>query len=141
MSNNPDLYRDLRLHYSDDFSTQKEVPQHRLKHRHGDAEGIEAPEREVMIQPNNIEFFYAEEETSERIWWFDNFMDKLYKVLSRSFAIGICVAVYLHFKQQYDMQKFAEKVSVRLEKHGGMAVVNNDNSVTILMDGKVQEVI
>ena len=39
------------------------------------------------------------------------------------------------------MQKFAEKVSVRLEKHGGMAVVNNDNSVTILMDGKVQEII
>ena len=89
-------------HYADDFSNIKEVPHHRLKHRNPniDEEGnrIENPERQVMIQPNNIEFFYAEEETSERVWRLDFFMDKMYFILSRGMAVGVVVAIFRHFK-------------------------------------------
>ena len=39
------------------------------------------------------------------------------------------------------MYKWAEEVSKKVEKSGGEARLNDDQSVTILMDGKVQEVI
>ena len=57
-------------------------------------------------------------------------------------VVGACGALAWHFKQRYDMRHFADKVSTRLEKQGGAAVLNeDDSSVTIYMDGKVQEVI
>ena len=69
-----------------------------------------------MIQPNNIEFFYAEEETSERIWRLDAFMDRLYKIISRSAMVGVLVALGLHIKQRVELDTYAAKVSQRIEK-------------------------
>ena len=39
------------------------------------------------------------------------------------------------------MKQYANEVSKKIEREGGLAVVGEDDSVTIYMDGKVQEVI
>jgi len=39
------------------------------------------------------------------------------------------------------MRDYANAVSLKIEKTGGEAVVNPDMSVSIIMDGKVQQVI
>jgi rRNA processing protein Krr1/Pno1 len=40
------------------------------------------------------------------------------------------------------MREFAHKVSTKIEKEGAQVILNEkDNSVTIMMDGKVQDVI
>ena len=39
------------------------------------------------------------------------------------------------------MKDYAYAVSTKVEKSGGAVVINQDNSVSILMDGKIQEVI
>ena len=39
------------------------------------------------------------------------------------------------------MQQYASEVSKKIEKEGGRAVVGKDDTVTIYMDGKVQEII
>ena len=39
------------------------------------------------------------------------------------------------------MHQYANEVSKKIEREGGRAVVGEDDSVTIYMDGKVQEVI
>ena len=39
------------------------------------------------------------------------------------------------------MREFARSVSLKIEKSGGAVVVNQDNSVSIIMDGKVQVVL
>ena len=39
------------------------------------------------------------------------------------------------------MRDYANSVSLKVEKTGGEAVVNSDMSVSIIMDGKIQQVI
>ena len=51
-----------------------------------------------MMAPNNIEYFYAAEETSERIWRIDAHLDKLYSWLVRIVCLGSFIALYLHLK-------------------------------------------
>jgi len=51
-----------------------------------------------MMAPNNIEFFYAAEETSERIWRIDAFMNSLYKWLVRAVVTGSTIALTMHVK-------------------------------------------
>jgi len=57
--------------------------------------------------------------------------------------MGSCVsiALYRHLKQQKEMREYAKQVSQKLEKTGGAAILNEDNSVSIIMDGKVQVVL
>lgn len=55
--------------------------------------------------------------------------------------LGACtVALGLHIKQRYEMRHYASKVVQRIEKEGGKVLVEGDR-LTILMDGKVQEVL
>ena len=126
------------MYYTKDHKLVKEVPKHRLKHREI---GIDNPDREVLIQPNNIEFFYAEEETSERTYRIESFLERLYRTLLWA---GLCfgsIAIFLHVRQHRAMHLYANEVSKKIEKEGGRAVVGEDDSVTIYMDGKVQEII
>lgn len=39
------------------------------------------------------------------------------------------------------MTEYAKEVSRKVQKTGGQAIINADKSVTIIMDGNVQEVI
>ena len=64
--------------------------------------GSEA-EREVMMAPNNIEYFYAAEETSERIWRIDGRLDTIYIFLSRACIVACFIAAGLHLKSKRDM--------------------------------------
>ena len=73
--------KDGSVFYSQDYKSVKEVPEYRLQHRNQNLKGNEEnseEERQVIMAPNNIEFFYAAEETSERIWRIDAFMNKIY---------------------------------------------------------------
>ena len=71
---------DGNVFYSQDYKSVKEVPEHRLQHRNMQQHNEDGSEsyKEVMMAPNNIEYFYAAEETSERIWRIDNFMNRVY---------------------------------------------------------------
>ena len=52
-----------------------------------------------MFQPNQLEYFYTEEETSTRAWALDRMLNRIYTVLK--FIVGSCVsiALYRHLKQ------------------------------------------
>lgn len=94
-----------------------------------------------MMAPNNIEFFYAAEETSARIWRIDDRLNFIYAWLVRSVVLGFAVALGLHLKSRRDMRQAATAVSTRIEKEGVKAIVDEDGSVVIKMDGKVQKVL
>ena len=94
-----------------------------------------------MIQPDSLEFFYAAEETSERAYKLERLLNRIYRVLVWLFASSVFVFVTMHAKQHYELKTFASDVSKKINKQGGKAVVGDDGSLTIYMDGKVQEVI
>jgi hypothetical protein len=64
----------------------------------------------------------------------------VYKWLVRAVSGALSVALFLHLRQTYQMRNYANQVVQRIEKEGGQVVVD-DNIMTIMMDGKVQEVI
>lgn len=64
-------------------------------------------EREVMMAPNNIEFFYAAEERSERIWRIDARLNLIYVWLSRFVFVSASIALGLHLKSRKDMRSAA----------------------------------
>ena len=90
-----------------------------------------------MMAPNNIEYFYAAEETSERIWRIDAHLDKLYSWLVRFVCLGSFIALYLHLKTRQDMHSAAQIVSKRIDKEGAKATLNSEGEVVVFMDGKV----
>ena len=88
------------VYYTKDHKLVKEVPKHRLNHREA---AIDSPDRDVVIRPNNIEFFYAEEETSARTYRIESFLEKMYRTLV---WVAICsgsIALFLHFRQRRAM--------------------------------------
>ena len=143
--------RDKSVYYSKDFKTVKEVPEHRLQFRNtksddaNDKENTQmkaqAKEREVMMAPNNLEFFYAAEETSQRIWRIDAFLNSIYKWLVRSVLLVSAIATVMHIKQKKDMRSAATAVSTRIEKEGVQVILDKDGAVVIKMDGKIQQVL
>ena len=138
------LSKDKSIYYSDDYSTVKEVPEHRLHYRKfavneedkDITKKLEKPEREVMIAPNNIDFFYAAEETSERIWRIDSRLNKIYVYILRILMAGGCIALFWHFKQRKDMREAAFNVSSKIEKEGARASLDKDGNVVVFMDCK-----
>ena len=123
------------IFYTQDYKNVKEVPDHRLKHR--EPKELESGEREVMIAPDSLEFFYAAEETSERAYKLERLLNRIYRVLVWLFASSVFVFVTMHAKQHYELQTYASDVSKKISKEGGKAVVGDDGSLTIYMDGKV----
>ena len=90
-----------------------------------------------MIQPDSLEFFYAAEETSERTYRLEKFLNNIYRVLKWIFASSFVVFISMHAKQLYELHTYASDVSKVIQKEGGKAVVSDDGSLTIYMDGKV----
>ena len=84
------------VYYTKDFKTVKEVPEHRLNHRQ--TSQLESTDRDVIIQPNNIEFFYAEEETSARAYRMESYLEKTYRVLVWVVACAGSIALFLHLR-------------------------------------------
>ena len=95
----------------------------------------------MMFKRNQLDFFYGEEETSQRVWNTDRNLNWLYSFLKMVFLLGGSVILFRTVKQQTEMRVYADKVAKRVEGTGGRAIVNADKSVQIIMDGKVQEVI
>lgn len=93
-----------------------------------------------MMAPNNIDFFYAAEETSERIWRIDERLNKIYVWLSRGLLTAGFIALAWHIKQRKDMREAATNVSNYIEKEGARATLDKDGQVVVYMDGKVQQV-
>lgn len=93
-----------------------------------------------MMAPNNIEYFYAAEETSERIWRIDEHLNTIYRWLVRLVSLGTFVAISLHLKSKSDMRSAAQLVSQRIDKEGAKATINSQGDVVVFMDGKVQKV-
>ena len=89
------------IFYTQDYKSVKEVPDHRLNHR--EPTQLESGEREVMIQPDSIEFFYAAEETSERAYRLEAMLNRIYSVLKWIFASAAVVFISMHAKQRYEL--------------------------------------
>ena len=75
-----------------------------------------------------------------RVWKADSALTFVYKWLVRGVIAAMSAALVLHVHHRYQMRYYAGRVVQRVEKEGGRVVVS-DNKLTILMDGKVQEVI
>lgn len=103
--------------------------------------GIESSEREVMMAPNNIDFFYAAEETNERIWRIDERLNLAYKWLVRVALTAGVTAFALHIKHMKDMREAAFHVSTKIEKEGARVEIDKDGAVVIRMDGKIQTIL
>ena len=139
--------KDKSVYYSDDYSTIKEVPDHRLLYRktveidkkdeESKTKKLNTSEREVMISPNNMDFFYAAEETSEKIWQIDEKLNRVFVWLSRvMFTTGFILFAW-HIKKQKDMREAAFQVSTRIEKEGAKASLYENRNVVVYMDGKM----
>ena len=89
------------------------------------------------MAPNNLDFFYAAEETSDRIWRIDERLNKIYVWLVRVMMFSFVVGISLHLKSRRDMTSAARIVSLRIEKEGPKATLNEDGEVVVFMDGKV----
>ena len=89
------------------------------------------------MAPNNIDFFYAAEETSERIWRMDERLNTIYRYLVRVCLLGGSIAIGLHLKSKTDMRVAAKGVSTKIEKAGARAVMDEKGAVVVYMDGKV----
>lgn len=105
------------------------------------AKGIESSEREVMMAPNNIDFFYAAEETSERIWRIDERLNMMYRWLVRVALTAGVTAFALHIKHMKDMREAAFHVSTKIEKEGARVEIDKEGAVVIKMDGKIQTIL
>lgn len=68
-------------------------------------------------------------------------LNRVYNFLKFFLGSLALIALYRHLKQQKEMREYAKQVSQKLEKTGGAAILNEDNSVSIIMDGKVQVVL
>lgn len=121
------------FYYTKDSTNNKEVPDYRAQQK----SQIES-ERDVVFKPHQLEYFYSEEETSQKMWALDKMLNQIYRFLM--LVVGSCasIALYRHIKQQKEMREFARQVRLKIEKTGGTAVINSDQSVSIIMDGKVQ---
>lgn len=82
-----------------------------------------------MFQPNQLEFFYGEEETNQKVWNLDRHLNRIYFLLKVCFALGSAIVVYRTAKQQYEMRKYADAISIRLQKEGGSVIINPDQSL------------
>ena len=131
MKQRQDKSQSKSIYYSDDFSQLHEVPDDRLTFRDTTTstaastrvkeEVNESSEREVMMAPNNIEFFYAAEERSERIWRIDEHLNRIWRWLVRVVSVASFIAIGLHLKSRVDMRNAASKVVVEIEKEGAKA--------------------
>lgn len=93
-----------------------------------------------QLKTSQLDFFYGEEETSARVWKIDHRLSIAYKYLLRSVMLALSIALFLHVRRRYQMRYYASQVVKRIEKEGGKVVVD-DEKLTIMMDGKVQDVI
>jgi len=102
-----------KIKFTEDFKTMKEVPEYRRPVTSG-------PSKQVLM-PNHAEldFFYAEEETNEKVWKADAGLNAAYRLLQFGAVAFLTYAAYRHFHQQARMYKFANLVSERIDKKGG----------------------
>ena len=108
---------------------EKSIPEHR-----------KALTSEQTLRASNLSLFYGEEETSVRVWQVDDTLNFVYKWLLRAAIAAMSTALFLHVHHRYQMRYYAGQVVQRIHKEGGRVVIEDDK-LTILMDGKVQEVI
>ena len=100
-----------------------------------------AQEQPVMIKPNNLEYFYEEKETSERVDNYHRYLNILWQIAATSTAIFAVFAFVRHNKEQQEIWDTAEQVVSQVEKRGGRTGIRDDGSVVIEIDGKVVDVI
>lgn len=74
----------------------KAVPEHRKQQM---KLGQQTDSKQVMFQSNQLEFFYGEEETSDRVYKVDRFLNGIYNILKLGFLTFALVVGYRHFKQ------------------------------------------
>jgi hypothetical protein len=60
-----------------------------------------------QLKASQLNFFYGEEETSERVWRIDHRLSVIYKYLVRAVLIALSVALFLHVRHRYQMRYFA----------------------------------
>ena len=56
-----------------------------------------------MFEPNQLEYFYANEETSSKIFGVDHALNRVYNFLLLAFGTAIIIALGLHLKQSKEM--------------------------------------
>ena len=56
-----------------------------------------------MFEPNQLEYFYANEETSSKIFSIDHTLNRVYNFLLLTVGTALTIALALHLKQSKEM--------------------------------------
>ena len=83
-----------KIKFTEDFKTMKEVPEHRRQVT------STSNKNQQVLMPNHAEldFFYAEEETNERVWKTDAGLNAAYRLLQFAAVAFVSFAAYRHFE-------------------------------------------
>ena len=99
------------------------------------------PEKEFMVRPNTMEYFYEERETSERVFAYHRRIHLMWRFCTYTAVIVGIYAFYQAKKREKDMWEAAEQVVQRAESRGASAQTQSDGSIEISIDGKLVDVI
>ena len=94
-----------------------------------------------MIQPNNLQYFYEEKETSQRVFNYHYRINLVWKFMTYAAVVCGTYALWFTWKQNRDMWQVAANVVQKIEKSGGQTIKNSDGSIQILFDGKIVDTI
>lgn len=104
---------------------------------------IESPEqRQFMIRPTNLEYFYEEKETSESVYLYHQRLNAAWRIATYLFAAGACWAMYKTYEQHRDIYEAAGTVvKPKTSAKGAATRAKDDGSIEVLVDGRVVDVI
>ena len=113
------------------------------ENQESDGVAIDQPEqRQFMIRPNDLEYFYEEKETSEKVYQYHQRLNAMWR-FATSFAVVFAAwAFYKAYEQQEEIWSAAGAVVIpKTSAKGGTTRVRDDGSVEVVVDGKVVDVI
>ena len=150
-SKNKDSYafytREGKDHTSKGFTTTFEMKSKddivdenmdKLKH---EKESKEISLDDYMLKPNNLQYFYEEQETSEKVFTYHKRLHLLWRYTCFGMALVSSYFLFISLKQNHEIWESAFTVVRNAEERGYKTVLQADKSVQIFIDGKIVEVI
>ena len=90
---------------------------------------------------NNLEYFYEEQETSERVSSYHRRVNLAWKYCTYLAGVVLIYAFASAWKQKRDMYKAAAAIAEQPGIRGGESKLREDGSIAISIDGKLIEII
>lgn len=124
-----------------EFKTKDDVADERRDSLKHESQSKEVSMEDYMLKPNNLQYFYEEKETSERVFAYHRRMHLLWRYTCVTMFFVSSYFLFIQLKQNHETWESAYTVVRNAEERGCKTVVQADKSVSIFIDGKLVEVI